>query len=46
VNTQGSFWAWRESTNINTLGFIIAAIFAATWMIALAIWRLGSIEKR
>jgi high-affinity nickel-transport protein len=46
LNAQGSFWAWWEHININTLGFIIAGMFVATWAIALAIWRFGRIEER
>jgi high-affinity nickel-transport protein len=46
LNAQGSFWAWLENININTLGFIIVAMFVATWVLALAVWRLGRIEER
>ena len=46
LGAQGSFWAWWENININTLGFIIVGMFAATWAIALAIWRFGHIEER
>ncbi len=31
---------------VNLLGFVIVAMFVATWVIALAIWRLGRIEER
>ena len=31
---------------VNSLGYIIFGIFALTWAIALAIWRLGRIEQR
>jgi high-affinity nickel-transport protein len=41
-----SFWTWFENININLLGFVIVAMFVATWVIALAIWRLGRIEER
>jgi high-affinity nickel-transport protein len=46
LGAQGAFWAWWENININTLGFIIVGMFAATWAIAAAIWRLGRIEDR
>jgi nickel/cobalt transporter (NiCoT) family protein len=46
LNARGSFWAWLESVNINTFGFIIVAVFVATWAIAAAVWRLGRIEER
>ncbi len=46
LGAQGSFWTWLENVSINTLGFIIVGMFIATWTIALAVWRLGRIEKR
>jgi nickel/cobalt transporter (NiCoT) family protein len=46
LGAQGSFWAWWEHININTLGFIIVGMFVLTWVVALAIWRLGRIEER
>lgn len=46
MNWQGSFWSWLEEVNINVLGFVIVAVFLATWAIALTIWRVGRIEER
>jgi high-affinity nickel-transport protein len=46
LNLSGSFWSWFENININLLGFVIVAMFVATWAIALAIWRFGRIEAR
>ncbi len=46
LDARGSFWSWLEHVDINTLGFIIAGVFVATWLIALAIWRFGRIEER
>jgi nickel/cobalt transporter (NiCoT) family protein len=46
LGLSGSFWTWFENININVLGFVIVAMFVATWVIALAIWRLGRIEER
>ncbi len=46
LNGQGPFWAWWENIDINTLGFIIVAMFVATWAIALAVWRFAHIEER
>jgi nickel/cobalt transporter (NiCoT) family protein len=43
LGLSGSFWSWLE---INVLGFVIFALFTATWVIALVIWRLGRIEER
>jgi high-affinity nickel-transport protein len=46
LNLSGSFWNWLENVNINLVGFVIVGLFAATWVIALCVWRFGSIEKR
>jgi nickel/cobalt transporter (NiCoT) family protein len=46
LDLSGSFWSWFENVDINLLGFVIVAMFVATWVIALAIWRLGRIEER
>ncbi len=46
LRAQGPFWSDLERININTIGLIIIALFAATWLAALAIWRLARIEER
>jgi high-affinity nickel-transport protein len=46
LGAQGSFWVGLENININTLGFIIVGMFVATWVFALAVWRLCRIEER
>jgi len=43
---SGSFWTWFENINLNFLGFAIVSMFAATWAIALSVWRFGGIEDR
>ena len=42
----GPFWTWVSGLGLNTLGFVIVALFVVTWAIALAVWRLGRIEER
>jgi High-affinity nickel-transport protein len=46
LGLSGVFWTWFEHIDINLLGFAIVAMFVATWVITLAIWRLGRIEER
>jgi high-affinity nickel-transport protein len=46
LNLSGSFWSWFEHIDINLLGFVIVALFVATWAIALSVWRFGRIEER
>ena len=45
----GSRWAHLETVNWlvrNLVGYIVFALFALTWAVALALWRLGHIEER
>lgn len=46
LGARGSFWAWLEHVNVNTLGFIIVGMFVATWALAAALWRVARIEQR
>ena len=46
LGAQGSFWAWWENVDVNTLGLIIAGMFVVTWVLALLVWRLGRVEER
>jgi high-affinity nickel-transport protein len=46
LQLSGSFWAWFEAIDVNSLGLLILAIFVATWAVALAVWHLGHIEDR
>ena len=46
LGLSGAFWDWFENVDLNVLGFVIVALFVATWAIALGIWRLGRIEER
>lgn len=34
------------SANLEFVGFMIVGLFAAAWLIALAVWRYGQVEKR
>jgi high-affinity nickel-transport protein len=46
ANLSGTFWSTMANFNINTAGFIIVGLFAATWVVALALWRFGRLEAR
>jgi high-affinity nickel-transport protein len=46
LRLSGAFWSWFEQIDVNLLGFIIVGMFAATWAIALSVWRFGRIEER
>jgi high-affinity nickel-transport protein len=34
------------SADLGSVGFVIVGIFAAVWLIALAVWRFGRVEER
>src|ERR1700733_6523486 len=42
----GSFWNFLANFNINRAGFIIVAVFVVTWLVALALWHFGQVERK
>ncbi|MGO9488684.1 MAG: HoxN/HupN/NixA family nickel/cobalt transporter [Solirubrobacteraceae bacterium] len=46
LDLSGSFWGSFEHIDINLLGFVIAAMFLATWAVSLFVWRFCRIEER
>jgi high-affinity nickel-transport protein len=46
LKLHGAVAQWLQGFNINTAGLVIVGMFAATWLIALAIWRFARIEER
>ena len=46
LDLRGPVANWLRGFNINQAGFIIVAMFVATWAIALAVWRLGHVEEK
>ena len=46
TNRSGGVWDVIEKFNINRAGFIIVGIFVATWVVALAVWHFGDIERK
>jgi high-affinity nickel-transport protein len=46
LGMSGSLVAWLQGFNINTAGLVIVVMFVATWLLALAVWRLARIEER
>jgi high-affinity nickel-transport protein len=46
LSLSGGFWGWVTGVDLNTIGFVIVGLFALTWAIALAVWRLARIEER
>lgn len=46
LGLSGGVWDWLGAVDLNTIGFAIVAVFALTWIAAIAVWRLGRIEER
>src|SRR3984957_7367860 len=46
TSLSGGFWSFMQNFNINRAGFIIVGVFVATWIVALAVWHFGDIERK
>jgi len=46
LHLSGGFWDFMSNFDINKAGFIIAGLFAVTWIVALLVWRIGKVEHR
>ena len=46
LQLSGSTWNWLQNVDLNSLGFVMVAMFVSTWVIALSVWRFGRIEER
>jgi high-affinity nickel-transport protein len=46
LGLTGGFWKWLQGIDFGSLGYVIVALFAVSWLVALAIWRWRRIEDR
>jgi len=46
LSLTGQPWDFVAGLDLNTVGYAIAAVFALTWVAALAVWHLGGIEEK
>jgi high-affinity nickel-transport protein len=46
LGLSGGVWSAAASFNLNAAGFAMLGLFVLTWVVALAVWRLGRIEQR
>jgi high-affinity nickel-transport protein len=44
LHLHGGLWAFMATFNINQAGFVIAGLFAAVWVVAIAYWKLRNVE--
>ena len=44
---KGTFWEWMDSLNKNfgTLGFIVIAVFVASWLASILIYRMNRYDE-
>jgi nickel/cobalt transporter (NiCoT) family protein len=46
LSLSGGVWDFFTGLDLNYIGYAICGLFAMTWAIAFAIWRLGRIEEK
>jgi high-affinity nickel-transport protein len=46
LDLHGTFWDWIAGLDLNTVGFVIAGLFLATWLLALVVWKAARIEEK
>jgi high-affinity nickel-transport protein len=46
LGLDGAVFRWIAGVDVGMLGYGVTALFALTWIVAAAIWRLGRIEQR
>lgn len=46
AHLHGAFWNFMAEFDINRAGFVIAALFAIVWVLAIAYWRFGKLDQR
>ena len=43
---DSGFWGWLDTLDFGSLGYLIVALFALTWIVAVGIWKGRRIEGR
>ena len=46
AHPSGAFWSVMGHLDLNTVGYLIVALFVVAWVAAVAIWKLGHVERR
>ena len=39
-------WAWLGGLDLGRLGYVIVALFVATWLVSGLVWKVRGIERR
>jgi high-affinity nickel-transport protein len=46
LGLQTGFLGWISGFDLANVGYVVVALFALTWIVALAVWRFARIEER
>jgi high-affinity nickel-transport protein len=46
LSLHGMFWESLESLDVGRLGYFVVALFVATWIVSLTVWKTRRIEQR
>jgi len=46
LRLNGGVWDFFTNLDLNYVGYVIVGLFAMTWAVAFAIWRLGRVEEK
>ena len=46
LHLDGGFWGAVSGIDLNTIGYLIVAMFVVTWVAAIVVWKVGHIEER
>jgi nickel/cobalt transporter (NiCoT) family protein len=46
LELHGTFWSLLASLDLNHLGYVVVAMFVATWLFSVALWKAGRFEQR
>ena len=46
LGLDGGVWDLLGGLDLNLVGYVVVALFVLTWVVAVAVWRLGRIEER
>jgi high-affinity nickel-transport protein len=46
LQLDGGFWGWLANLDFGHIGYLIVAAFVLTWVVSVAVWKMGRIEER
>jgi nickel/cobalt transporter (NiCoT) family protein len=46
LSLQGRFWRLLESLDLGHLGYAVVALFVATWLLSVTVWKTRRLEQR